>query len=96
MIWVAQDRVLSDVPAAILAAGERIRPGLQVVIPNCGHAPADRTSRLVNRLISRFLRDKLDSIPPDLAPSRFLRPTPYPLTPPAACETSPHSVRLIQ
>ena len=74
VIWGAQDRVLSNVPAAV-RAGERIRRGLQVVIPNCGHAPQIERASLVNRLISRFLRDKLDSIPPDLAPSRFLRPS---------------------
>jgi pimeloyl-ACP methyl ester carboxylesterase len=74
-IWGARDRVLSDVPAAIRAA-ERIPRVRQVVIPNCGHAPQIERAALVNRLISRFLRDKLSAIPPGLSPSRFLNRRP--------------------
>jgi abhydrolase domain-containing protein 6 len=75
LIWGAKDRVLSDVPGAI-RAGERIPRARQVVIPNCGHAPQIERAGLVNRLISRFLRDKLKAIPPGLAPARFLNRRP--------------------
>ena len=71
VIWGANDRVLSDVPGAIRAA-ERIPEVRQVVIPRCGHAPQIEKSRLVNHLVSRFLRDRLKTIPPALDPSRFL------------------------
>lgn len=71
VIWGANDRVLSDVPGAIRAA-ERILKVRQVVIPKCGHAPQIEKSRLVNHLISRYLRDKLKVIPPALEPARFL------------------------
>ena len=74
VIWGAQDRVLSDVPGAV-RAGERIPRVRQVVIPKCGHAPQIERAGLVNRLISRFLRDKLKAIPPALAASRFLEST---------------------
>ena len=63
MIWGADDRVLSDVAGSIRAA-ERLRRVRQVVIPRCGHAPQIEKSRLVNRLISRYLRDKLEDDPP--------------------------------
>jgi pimeloyl-ACP methyl ester carboxylesterase len=71
IIWGANDRVLSDVPGAIRAAGQipRVR---QVVIPKCGHAPQIEKARLVNQLISKYLRDKLKTIPPDLDAYRFL------------------------
>ena len=65
VIWGAQDRVLTDLPGAI-RAGEQIRRARQVVIPKCGHAPQIERARLVNRLVSQFLRDKLKSIPPAL------------------------------
>jgi abhydrolase domain-containing protein 6 len=71
VIWGANDRVLSDVPGALRAA-ERILRVRQVVIPNCGHAPQIEKPRMVNHLISRYLRDKLRAIPPALDPSRFL------------------------
>jgi abhydrolase domain-containing protein 6 len=71
VIWGANDRVLSDVPGAIRAA-ERILKVRQVVIPKCGHAPQIEKPRLVNHLISRYLRDKLKAIPPALEPARFL------------------------
>jgi abhydrolase domain-containing protein 6 len=71
VIWGANDRVLSDVPGAIIAA-ERIVKVRQVVIPKCGHAPQIEKARLVNPLVSRFLRDKLRVIPPALEASRFL------------------------
>ena len=58
-------------PGPIRAAGQipRVR---QVVIPKCGHAPQIEKARLVNQLISKYLRDKLKTIPPDLDPYRFL------------------------
>jgi hypothetical protein len=43
-----------------------------VVIPRCGHAPQIEKSRLVNHLISRYLRDALETIPPALDPRRIL------------------------
>jgi abhydrolase domain-containing protein 6 len=71
VIWGANDRVLSDVPGAIRAA-QRILKVRQVVLPKCGHAPQIEKPRLVNHLISRYLRDKLKAIPPALDPARFL------------------------
>jgi abhydrolase domain-containing protein 6 len=71
VIWGANDRVLSDVPGAVRAA-ERILKVRQVVLPKCGHAPQIEKPRLVNHLISRYLRDKLKAIPPALDPARFL------------------------
>ena len=68
---LANDRVLSDVPGAIRAA-QRILKVRQVVLPKCGHAPQIEKPRLVNHLISRYLRDKLKAIPPALDPARFL------------------------
>src|SRR5262249_16771430 len=65
VIWGAQDRILSDVPGSIRAAG-RIPQVRQVVIPKCGHAPQIEKARLVNRLISLYLRDKLKSVHPAL------------------------------
>ncbi|MGP0065471.1 MAG: alpha/beta fold hydrolase [Isosphaeraceae bacterium] len=65
VIWGANDRVLSDVAGSIRAA-DRLRRVRQVVIPKCGHAPQIEKARLVNHLISRFLRDKLKTIPPAL------------------------------
>jgi pimeloyl-ACP methyl ester carboxylesterase len=70
-IWGADDRILSDVPGAIRAAA-RIPQVRQVVIPRCGHAPQIEKPRLVNRLISRYLRDKLKNIHPALDPRRIL------------------------
>jgi abhydrolase domain-containing protein 6 len=70
LIWGAEDRVISDVPGSIKAA-ERLIKGRQVVIPRCGHAPQIEKSRLVNTLITRFLRDKLKNIPPTLDPDGF-------------------------
>jgi len=71
VIWGANDRVLSDVPGSVRAA-ERILKVRQVVIPNCGHAPQIEKARLVNQLVSRYLRDRLKTIPTDLDPYRFL------------------------
>jgi abhydrolase domain-containing protein 6 len=71
VIWGANDRVLSDVPGSLRAA-EQILKVIQVVIPKCGHAPQIEKAGLVNRLISRYLRDRLKTIPPDLDPYRFL------------------------
>lgn len=73
VIWGADDRILSDVPGSIRAAG-RLRDVRQVVIPRCGHAPQIEKARLVNRLISLYLRDKLKTIHPVLDPRRILDP----------------------
>jgi hypothetical protein len=43
------------------------------VIPRCGHAPQIEKSRLVNTLITRFLRDRLKNVHPMLEPGRFLK-----------------------
>jgi pimeloyl-ACP methyl ester carboxylesterase len=71
VIWGADDRILSDVPGAIIAAA-RIPRVRQVVIPRCGHAPQIEKARLVNQLISRYLRDRLKAIHPALDPRRVL------------------------
>lgn len=73
LIWGEEDRVLSDVVGSI-RAGNQIRQARQVVIPRCGHAPQIEKARLVNTLVTRFLRDKLDSIPAALDASRCLDP----------------------
>jgi pimeloyl-ACP methyl ester carboxylesterase len=91
VIWGASDRVLSDVPAAIRAA-EQIPRVRQVVIPNCGHAPQIERAALVNRLISRFLRDKLKAIPPSFAPSRYLNRRPALVHPRKQLDTPVHSL----
>ena len=78
LIWGADDRVIADVPGSMKAADRLIR-GRQVIIPRCGHAPQIEKSRLVNTLISRFLRDQLKTIPPDLDPIRASR-EPHPMT----------------
>jgi pimeloyl-ACP methyl ester carboxylesterase len=70
LIWGAEDRVISDVSGSIKAA-ERMLKARQVVIPKCGHAPQIEKSRLVNTLITRFLRDKLKNLPPTLDPGGF-------------------------
>jgi abhydrolase domain-containing protein 6 len=71
VIWGANDRVLSDVAGSIRVAA-RMRRVRQVVIPRCGHAPQIEKARLVNHLISRYLRDKLKTIPPALDARRIL------------------------
>jgi hypothetical protein len=71
LIWGANDRVLSDVAGSV-RAGEQIQRVRQVVIPHCGHAPQIEKARLVNQLVSRYLRDKLRTIPAHLDPYRFL------------------------
>jgi abhydrolase domain-containing protein 6 len=71
VIWGDDDRVLSDIAGSVRAA-EQILKVRQVVIPNCGHAPQIEKARLVNQLVTRFLRDTLKSIPPALDPARFL------------------------
>ena len=72
LIWGADDRVIADVPGSIRAASQLVR-GRQVLIPRCGHAPQIEKSRLVNTLITRFLRDQLKTIPPMLDPGRAAR-----------------------
>ncbi len=71
LIWGSDDRVISDVAGSIRAAG-RLPRGRQVVLPKCGHAPQIEKARLVNTLITGFLRDRLKAIPPMLDPARFL------------------------
>jgi pimeloyl-ACP methyl ester carboxylesterase len=73
VIWGADDRILSDIPGSIRAATQlpQVR---QVVIPRCGHAPQIEKPRLVNRLISLYLRDKLKAVHPALDPRRVLAP----------------------
>lgn len=71
VVWGAEDRIISDVAGSVRAADRLLRVR-QVVIPKCGHAPQIEKSRLVNQLILRFLRDGLNSIPPQLEPTRFL------------------------
>ena len=70
VIWGSDDRVISDVAGSMKAA-DRLLKGQQVLIPKCGHAPQIEKSRLVNTLITRFLRDRLKSVPPMLDPARF-------------------------
>lgn len=88
VIWGADDQILSDVRGSIRAAA-RIPQVRQVVIPKCGHAPQIEKARLVNRLISLYLRDRLRSVHPALDPRRFLfaeEPRPrrvgFPVVPP--------------
>jgi pimeloyl-ACP methyl ester carboxylesterase len=88
VIWGANDRILSDVPGSVRAA-ERILRVLQVVIPNCGHAPQIEKARLVNQLVSRYLRDKLKAIPAHLDPYRFLAEQAEPRRPRAGSFASP-------
>lgn len=71
-IWGAEDHVIADVPGSIRAAYRMLRC-LQVVLPECGHAPQIENASLVNLLVLRFLRDELETIPPTLDPIRFLR-----------------------
>ena len=71
LIWGSDDRVISDVAGSIRAA-ERLIKGRQVVIPKCGHAPQIEKSRLVNTLITRFLRERLKTVHPMLDPTRLL------------------------
>ncbi|MDG3003010.1 alpha/beta fold hydrolase [Paludisphaera mucosa] len=71
VIWGADDQILSDVPGSIRAAS-RIPGVRQVVVPRCGHAPQIEKSRLVNRLIDRFLKDRLGRTPKSMDPARFL------------------------
>lgn len=75
VIWGADDKVLSDVPGSIRAADRMIR-ARQVVLPKCGHAPQIEKSRLVNSLVSKYLRDKLTNVPPQLDAARWLRQNP--------------------
>ncbi len=77
VIWGADDRVIADVPGSMKAA-DRLIKGRQILIPKCGHAPQIEKSRLVNTLVTRFLRDRLKTIPPMLDPSRLLK-EPHPM-----------------
>ncbi len=71
LIWGSDDRVISDVAGSIRAA-DRLLKARQIVIPKCGHAPQIEKSRLVNTLVTRYLRDRLKAVPPMLDPARFL------------------------
>lgn len=71
ILWGEDDRVLSDVAGSVRAA-EQIPDVRQVVIPGCGHAPQIEKARLVNKLVTQFLRDDLRALPPALEPFRFL------------------------
>ena len=55
-----------------IRAAQQILKVRQIVIPRCGHAPQIEKSRLVNRIVTRFLKEKLGSVPPDFDPARFL------------------------
>ena len=70
-IWGTEDKVISDVEGSIRAT-ERILKVRQVVIPKCGHAPQIEKAHLVNQVVTRFLKDGLRSIPPQLDPGRYL------------------------
>ncbi len=70
-IWGSEDKVISDVYGSVKAA-ERILKVKQVVIPKCGHAPQIEKSHLVNQLVTRFLKDGLKNIPPQLDPHKYL------------------------
>lgn len=71
LIWGQEDRIIADVPGSIRAA-DRMPDSRQIVIPRCGHAPQIEKARLVNRLVVRFLRGRLGTIPPALDASRVL------------------------
>jgi pimeloyl-ACP methyl ester carboxylesterase len=90
VIWGADDRVLSDVAGSIRSA-QRLLRSRQVVIPKCGHAPQIEKARLVNHLISSYLRDKLKAIPPALDPQRVLIPKSLSLINPAGFLARPLS-----
>lgn len=72
IVWGADDRVIADLPGSIRAAN-RILRCQQVVIPRCGHAPQIEKAGLINRLIVKYLRGKLQAIPPALEAERYLR-----------------------
>jgi pimeloyl-ACP methyl ester carboxylesterase len=72
IVWGAEDRVIADLPGSIRAANRLLRVQ-QVVIPRCGHAPQIEKAGLINRLIVKFLRGKLQAIPPALEAEKYLR-----------------------
>ncbi len=72
MIWGQDDRIIADIPGSIRAA-ERMADARQVVIPKCGHAPQIERAGLVNKLVLRFLKGRLVSIPPALDPVRVMK-----------------------
>ena len=69
MIWGRDDQIIADVPGSIRSAW-RMPKVRQVLIPRCGHAPQIERPGLVNKLVARFIRDKLGAIPPALDPRR--------------------------
>ncbi|RUL88203.1 alpha/beta fold hydrolase [Tautonia sociabilis] len=71
LIWGQDDRIIADIPGSIRAAS-RMPRARQVVIPRCGHAPQIERAGLVNKLVVKFLKDSLDTIPPALDPNRSL------------------------
>lgn len=72
LIWGQDDRIIADIPGSIRAA-DRMADVRQVVIPKCGHAPQIERAGLVNKLVLRFLRGRLGSIPPTLDPARVMK-----------------------
>ena len=70
-IWGSDDKVISDVVGSVRAA-ERVLKIRQVVIPKCGHAPQIEKAHLVNQIVTRFLKDGLKTIPPQLDATRYL------------------------
>lgn len=73
LIWGEEDKVISDVQGSIRAAG-RMPNARQVLIRGCGHAPQIEKAGVVNTFLSRFLRDRLRTIPPQFDPQRRERP----------------------
>jgi abhydrolase domain-containing protein 6 len=73
IFWGEDDHVLSSVAGSVRAA-EQMVMARQIIIPKCGHAPQIEKARLVNKLVSHFLRDKLKDTDPHLDPSWFLDP----------------------
>jgi len=71
ILWGGEDQIIADVPGSIRAAA-RMKRALQVVIPHCGHAPQIEKARLVNKLVTQFLKGGLKSIPPTLQAERYL------------------------
>lgn len=74
VIWGDNDGILADVAGSIQAA-KRMPCVQQIVLRNCGHAPQIEKSATVNRLVDRFLRDRLTHIPRALDSSCLTRPS---------------------
>lgn len=72
LIWGQDDRIIADIPGSIRAA-DSMPQSRQIVIPRCGHAPQIERAGLVNKLVIRFLKNRLGSIPPALSAGRVLK-----------------------